>query len=67
MNRQTGKKMHVNLVKYHVYQQLKSDEHKANLSMTMLQLDEKWNIIYDTLRHFEDGYSNIFFSISCHK
>ena len=52
MNRQTGKEMHVNLVKYHVYQQLKADEHKANLNMTILQFD----IIYDSLRHFKDGY-----------
>ena len=56
MNRQTGKEMHVNSVKYHVYQRLKADEYKANLSMTMLQFDEKWNMIYDSLRHFEDGY-----------
>ena len=35
MNRQTGKEMHVYLLKYHVYQQLKADEHKANLNMTM--------------------------------
>ena len=56
LNRQTGKEMHVNLVKYHVYQQLKADEYKANLNMTMLQFDEKWNMIYDSLRHFEDGY-----------
>ena len=26
MNRQNSKEMHVNLVKYHVYQQLKADE-----------------------------------------
>ena len=55
MNRQSGKEMHVNVVKYHVYQQLKADEHKANLIMTMLQFDEKWNIIYDYLMHFGDG------------
>ena len=56
MNRQTGKEMHVNLVKYHVYQQLNADEKEANLIMTMLQFDEKWNLIHDSLRHFEDGY-----------
>ena len=56
MNRQTGKEMHVNLVKYHVYQQFKTDEYKANLNMTMLQFDEKCNIIYDSLWHFEDIY-----------
>ena len=54
IDRQTGKEMHVYLVKYHVYQQLKADEYKANLNMTMLQFDEKLNIIYDSLRHFED-------------
>ena len=48
MNRQIGKE---NIVKYHVYQQPKADEHKAN--MTMLQFDEKWNIINYSLRHFE--------------
>ena len=41
MHRQTSKEMHVNLVKYHVYQQLKADEHKANLNITMLQFDER--------------------------
>ena len=46
MNRQTGKEMHANLVKYHVYQQLKADEHKANLNMTMPQFVEWWNIVY---------------------
>ena len=56
MNRQTGKEMHVNSVKYHVYQQLKVDEHKANLNMTMPQFDEKWNIVYDSLRHFGNGH-----------
>ena len=56
MHRQTSKEMHVNLVKYHVYQQLKADEHKANLNMTTLQFDERWKIVYDFLRHFENGY-----------
>ena len=46
MNRQNGKEMHVNLVKYHVYQQPKADKHKPNLNMTMLQFDERWNIVY---------------------
>ena len=41
MNKQTGKEMHVNLAKYHVYQQLKADEHKANLNMTMNHFDER--------------------------
>ena len=36
MNRQTGKEMHVNLAKDHDYQQLKADEHKANLNITIL-------------------------------
>ena len=35
MNRQTGKEIHVNLAKYHGYQQLEADEYKANLNMTM--------------------------------
>ena len=39
-----------------VYSHLKADEHKANLNMTMPQFDEKWNTIYDYLRHFENGY-----------
>ena len=56
MNRPTGKETHVNLGKYHVYQQLKTDEHKANLNMTMPQFGERWNIVYDSLRHFENGY-----------
>ena len=43
----------INSVKYHVYQQLKADEHKTNLSMTMPQIDERWNIVYDSLRHFK--------------
>ena len=42
--------MDVNLVKYHVYQQLKADEHKANLIMIMLQFDERWNIVYASLK-----------------
>ena len=49
-------KMHVFLVKYHVYQQLKADEHNATLNMTTLQFEQKWTIIYDSLRHFENGY-----------
>ena len=44
VNRQTGKEMHVNLVKYHAYQQLKADEHKENLNMTMPKFDERWYI-----------------------
>ena len=48
MNTLTGKEMHVVLVKYHVYQQLKADEHKASLNMTMPQFDERWNIVYDS-------------------
>ena len=34
------------LVKYHVYQQLKTDELKANLNMTMPHFVERWNIQY---------------------
>ena len=56
MNRQTGNEIHVNLVKYHVYQQLIADEHKGNLNMTMPQFDERWNIVYDSLGHFENGH-----------
>ena len=55
MNRHTDKEMHVNLGKYHVNQQLKADKHKGNRNMIMLQFDEKWNIMYDSYRHFEDG------------
>ena len=33
MNGQTGKEMHVNLVKYHVYQQIMSDEQKDRIQM----------------------------------
>ena len=56
MSTQTGKELHINLVEYHIYQQLKDDEHKANLSMTMPQFDERWNTVYDSTRHFENGY-----------
>ena len=56
MNRQTGREMQVNLVKCHVYKQLKADEHKANLNMTMLHFDERCNTVYDSLRHFSNGY-----------
>ena len=56
MNRHTGKEIHVNLVKYLVYQQLKADEHKANLIMTIPNFDDRWNIEYDSLKHFETGY-----------
>ena len=56
MNMQTGKQMHVNLVEYHVYQQLKAYEHKEDLNMTMPQFYERWNIVYDSLRYFENGY-----------
>ena len=45
MNSQTGKEMLVNLVEYHVYQQLKADELKASLIMTMQQFDDRWNIV----------------------
>ena len=33
MNKQTVKEMYVNLVKYHVYQQVQADEYKANLNV----------------------------------
>ena len=51
MNRQTGKEMYANLIRYNVHQQLKADEHKANLTMTMPHFDERWNTVYDSLRH----------------
>ena len=44
-NRQTGKEMHVNLVKC-----------KANLNMPMPHFDERWNTMYDSLKHLENGY-----------
>ena len=47
MNRLSGEEMHVNLVKYHVYQQLQAKGHEAHLDMTMPQFDERWNIAYD--------------------
>ena len=56
MNRQTGKEMHVNSIQYHVYQQLKADEHKAILNMILPQFDERWNIVHHSLKHFENGY-----------
>ena len=56
MNRQTFEEMHVNLIRNHVYQQFKADEHKVYLIMTMLHFDERWNIVHDSLRHFENGY-----------
>ena len=43
--------MRVNLVKYHVYQQLKADEYRSNLNLTMLQFADRWDIVYDSLRH----------------
>ena len=58
MNRHIAKEMHVNLVKYYVYQQLKADEYKANLYMAMLHFEESWNLVpvNDFLRYFENGY-----------
>ena len=56
MYRQSGKKMHISLVKHHVYQQLRTDEHQANLNMTMPQFDERWNILYDSLSYFENKW-----------
>ena len=53
--------MLINLVRYQAYQQLKADEHNATLNMTMLQFDERWNIVYDYLRHFENGYATFIF------
>ena len=49
MNRQTGKEMRVNKVRYHVYQQLKADEHKTDFSMTLPHFDERWNTVYDMM------------------
>ena len=58
MNRQTSKEMHDNSVKYHVYQHLRADEHKANLNKTIPQPDESRNIVhvYDSWRHLENKY-----------
>ena len=56
LNRQTGKEMHVDLFKYLVYQQLRADGHKANLNMTMPKFGERWNIVYDSLKHFANTY-----------
>ena len=67
MNSQTGREMHVNLIRYHVYQRLKADAHKANLNMTMPQFDERWNTVYDSLRHFENGCLYIYLCSCCHK
>ena len=58
INRETGKEMHVNEVKFHVYQQLKGNELKANLSMTMPHLDERWNTVGDSLRYLEKWIFN---------
>ena len=58
MKSQTGKEMHVNEVKFHVYQQLKANEHAANLSMTMPHLDERWNTVGDSLRYLEKWIFN---------
>ena len=60
MNKQTGKEIHASLVKYHVYQQRKADEHKAILNVIMPQFYERWNIVYDSLRHFEKMDIEIF-------
>ena len=58
---QAGMEMYVNLVKYHVYPQHKAGEHKANLSIDYASFDERWNIVYDSGRHFGIGYRNDFF------
>ena len=34
MNRQTGMEIHVNSFKYHIHQEPKADEHKANINIT---------------------------------
>ena len=48
VNRPTGKEMNV---KYHVYQQ-----HEVNLNMAMPHFDERWNAVYDSLRHHDNEY-----------
>ena len=49
MNGQTGKEMHV---KYHVYQQPKSDEYREKLNLIIIPLQIiRWNIVYNCLRH----------------
>ena len=66
MNGQTGTKMHVYLFKCDVYNQFKADEHKA-FNMTIPKFEERWNIVYDSLRHSEDVCCNISLFICCHK
>ena len=56
MNRQTGKEMHNNLVKYYVYRQLKADDHRENLSMTTPHFNEREKRVHDSLRDLENGY-----------
>ena len=56
MNRQTGKEMHNNLVKYYVYQQLKADERRANLNITTPHFNEREHRVHDSLKHLENGY-----------
>ena len=49
--------MKTNTLLTHVFRhQLKADEHKANLNINMLQFDERWNIVCDSLRHFANGH-----------
>ena len=64
INRQIGKDMHVYLVKYHVYKQLKADEHKAKTIW--------WEVEYNTSIWFIEAlwkwipqYFPLF--ICCHK
>ena len=33
-----------------------AEEYNANLNMTMTQPNERWDVVYNSLRHFENGY-----------
>ena len=59
MDSTTGKEMHVNVVEYHVYQQLKADEYKTNLNMAMYQFPN------NSLRLLENGDWTISFLSAC--
>ena len=60
MNRQACKEMHLNLIRYHVYQKLKAYGYKVNLHMTMYQFADKQNIVYDSLKMENELFSFLF-------
>ena len=45
------------------------NEHQANLNISVHQFDEKWNIVYDSLMHFENGIGIVSFSfaVTCYQ